>query len=229
MTLNFNPADDLAAVADGTETITYHRRGATPGGAGTSLVGVVRSALSLGEPTTANRIDVRRPRDAGGRVIQHDAAWHLPADALSESPRPGDLIVDSQSQRWTVLQVWSVVLGGRWRCIARNMAVAHHLDDTIDVLVAQFAKGDGGALEPNWRTWRTGVRARMQPMGTIADAPDGSRGLARRVRVFTADDLPLDHTHRLRTRDGTIYRVVASVGAERIGELQTIEAERIPT
>lgn len=227
MTLDFTPADDFADVVDGRETVTYYRRGDTPGGSGTTIAGALRRPLTIDEPTVANRHAVRQPRDTNARVTQSDGAWSLPADALVGPPRPGDLIVDSQGGRWTVLELQSAVLGGRWRCITRDMAVAHHLDNTIDVLAAHYVKGTAGALEADWRTWRTGVRARIQPTGAVTGVEHQARHTARRVLVFLAEGLALDHTHRLRGRDGALYRVVATSGAERVGELQTVTAEQV--
>ena len=52
-----------------------------------------------------------------------------------------------------------------------------------------------------------------------------ARQIAARFRIFVAEDLDLDQTHRILGPDGTTYQIVSSLGTERIGELQVIEAE----
>jgi len=229
MMLDFNPAADLNNIVDGGETVTYRRRGSPPGSPGTTIVGALRRKVHVDEPTVANRHSVRRPHDTDGRVTQSDVVWHLPTDALSDAPRVGDVIVDSDDGHWTVIALQSIVLGGRWRCLTRNIAIVHDLDDTIDILAASYSKGDGGALEADWQTWRVGVRARIQPTGNIVGVEHQARRTARRVLVFLADDLALDHTYRIRAADGSVFRIISTTGTERIGELQTVEAERIAT
>ncbi len=151
--------------------------------------------------------------------------WHLPVAELPSAPRLGDAIVDGQNCRWTILEVKRATLGTRWRCDARNVAVAFGLDDTISVLKATYVKGDCGAAEPRWRTWRTGVRARIQPQETKVVAEADSRATIARYRIFVEEDLDLDHTCRISGPDGTLYKIISATGAERIGELQVIDAE----
>ncbi len=57
---------------------------------------------------------------------------------------------------------------------------------------------------------------------STADAPSTTN----RYRVFVEENIDLDHTCRIRGADGTIYTIINSSGAERIGELQVIEVER---
>jgi len=225
MTLDFDPSDDLAKVADGTETVTLLRRGATPGSPGTVLSGVLRGPAATAEPIVGNRHEVRRRADTHGKLLAHDLVWHLPADQLDEPPRPGDVVLDGSGGRWTILEAESVTLQTRWRANTRNLAVAHGLDDTVTILKATYAKGTGGAAEPTWHTWRAGVRARIQAQGASMDTEHRSRRTAARYRIFVDEDLPLDHTHRVQGPDGTSYRILGTSGAERLGEPQTIEAE----
>ena len=77
----------------------------------------------------------------------------------------------------------------------------------------------------NWRTWRTGVRARIQPIETKIDADDVTPSTTTRYRIFVEEDLDLDHTCSIRGADGTIYSITSAIGDDRIGELQVIEAE----
>ena len=66
----------------------------------------------------------------------------------------------------------------------------------------------------------------------ITTADVGTEHRARRTttrhRIFVEEDVVLDHTHRIRGPDVTIYKIRGTSGAERIGELQTIDAEAAP-
>lgn len=217
MSLDFDPSADLTAVGDGTETVTLLRRGSTPGAGGTVIAHAIRRAITAGQAAIVNRGDVRKNVVSGGMYTAVDLVWHLPVAELPESPRLGDVILDGDNQQWTILTVKQATLGARWRCETRNVSVAFGLDDTISVLKE--------VSPSNWRTWRTGVRARIQPIETKIDADDEFPSTTTRYRIFVEEDLDLDHTCSIRGPDGTIYSVTSTVGAQRIGELQVIEAE----
>ncbi len=218
----FDPYDDFATVTDGMEPVTLLRRGADSGDGGTAIAHALRRAISTGEAAIVNRGDVHKNPATDGQCTAADLAWHLPVGELPEAPRLGDVILDAQAQRWTVMAVKRTTLGARWRCETRNVAVAFGLDDTISVLKA--ASGPGGAA---WRTWKTGIRARIQlsdsTIATGADTPYTTR----HYRVFVEEDLELDHTCSIRGPDGTLYTITGTVGGDRIGELQVIEVELV--
>jgi len=224
MTVNFDPANDLANIVDGTESVTLLRRGSTPG-SGTVIPHALRRAADTDEAGIRNRYNTRKRPPSDGRYTAGDCHWHLPTEELTDAPRLGDVILDGDGQRWTVLEVKAATLQSRWQCKSCNLAIAHGLDDTISILEATYAKGDAGAAEPSWRTWKTGIRARIQKAETKIVVENETRRTTQRVQIFVEEDLELDHTHAVQGPDGTIYRIRATLGAERIGELQTIDAE----
>jgi hypothetical protein len=217
MSLNFDPTYDLSAIVDGAETVTLLRRGSTIGEAGDVVAGAVRRAISAAEATIVNSSDVRKSVAGDGQHMALSVVWHLPTVDLSLGPRLGDVILDGQNQRWVVLEVKRTTLGARWRCETKNVVIAYGLDDTISVLKT----ADGAA----WRVWQTGVRARIQPVKTEITTTDGVSTTTNHSRIFVEENLELTHNCRIRGPDGTIYTIVSSVGAERIGELQTIEVK----
>jgi hypothetical protein len=219
---DFRLGDDFAAVADGMETVTLLRRGSGPA-VGTVIARALRRAMTAGEATVVNRGDVHKRVPGGGRHTAADVTWHLPAAELPDAPKLGDVILDAAGRRWTILEVKLATLGSRWRCPARNVAVAYGLDDTVSLLRATSDPANPG--ETTWRLWRTGVRARIQPIDARVSTTEDSPSTRLRFRVFVEDDLDVDHTCRLRGPDGTVYTITGAVGAERIGELQVIEAE----
>jgi hypothetical protein len=219
-----NPTDDLTTIADGLETVTLLRRGSASG-EGTIIAHALRRAMTAFEASIATSADVHKQVPSGGRNTAADVVWHLPAAELAEAPRLGDWIVDADAQRWTILEVKLASLGARWRCETRNVAVACGLDDTIGVLKASYVKSACGAAEPVWRTWKTGIRARIQPIDTKLAADETSRAAIARYRIFVEEELDLDQTCCIRGPDGTIFQITGVSGAQRIGELQVIQVE----
>jgi hypothetical protein len=222
----FDPAADFEVV-DGAEAVTLLRRGSEPGSAGTVVLHALRSAAITSEVAFYSHTDVRKQMLAGGRCTSADVVWHLPVVELPTPPQLGDTIRDGDAERWTILEVKRAVRGTRWRCPARNLVIAYGLDDTISVLKAVYVKSTCGAAEPVWQTWRTGVRARIQPEEVAVRSDAQVRRTVRQYRIFLAEDLPLDQTHLILGPDGTTYRITSSLGAERIGELQVVEAEAV--
>jgi len=213
MTPDFDPSDDLAGVADGLQSVTVKR----PGSSGsTEVTHALRRALRT-----------REVEASGGRYTAGDVAWHLPASELASPPRPGDVILDADGRRFTVLDVRQAVLGSRWRCVARNLAVVHGLDTYVDVQRATYSKGTGGAERATWHPWRTGLPARIQPAEIQVNNAHRRQTTAARFTVFLADDVELDHTHRIKGPDGTIYRILACRKAERIDALAEIDVLRV--
>jgi hypothetical protein len=200
-----NPSLDLSVV-DSLETVTYRRRGETPGSAGTTVSHALRRAVTTREAAASD-----------GRYTTSDVAWHLPAAELPFTPRLGDMICDGSGQRWTILSAVHATLGSRWRCLARSLALVFGLDDVLAVL----RPSGSNSSDPIWTVWRTGIRARIQPASTERDGQQ----TVRQVKIFVAEALGLDATWRLRSARGTIYAMIRETAAERIGELAVIEAE----
>lgn len=211
--LSFNLGDDFLAVADGLSAVTVSRADGT-------VTAVVAHALRLAVKT-------QEARQSGGRYTASDVVWHLPATELPEAPRLGDLIADAEGRKWTILQVREVTQGRRWRCVTRNLAIVHALDQKIDLEKATYAKTPSGALEASWQPWRTGLSARIQPRTVeVRQQPDRLDSVAG-YTVFLAENVAVDHTHRIKGPDGTRYRILGSRRAERIDALLEIDVVRI--
>jgi len=209
--MSFDPRDDFTNVVDGLQPVTLLRPGSFES---TSVKHALRRSIRT-----------REAQPADGQYTASDVAWHLPDSEVSDPPRPGDLIVDSQMRRWTILRVRQATLGGRWRCVARDLALAHGLDQTICIDKATYEKSESGAAQPTWRLWLAGVRARIQPLVQQHEARHERLASACAFRVFVADDLPIDHTCRIRGPQGETYRVLGYRKAQRIDALGEIDVE----
>ena len=106
----FDPSDDLT-VSDGLETVTLLRRGSTSGIAGTVIAHALRRAISAAEAAIVTTGDVHKNVPSGGQYAAAAVVWHLPVAELPIAPRLGDVILDGQSQRWTILEVKRTTLG----------------------------------------------------------------------------------------------------------------------
>lgn len=213
MTLPFDPGDDLADVADDLQAVSVTRPGSSTT---TEVPHALRRAVRAYEV-----------RKSQGQYTTNDVAWHMPVSELPEAPRLGDEVVDTGGRRWSVLAVQRAALGGGWRCICRGMTIADGLDQYVDFQKAVYTKGDGGAVETTWRSWKTGVAARIQPAATEMQDEHDRRTSAARFTVFVAEDVTVDHTHRIQGPDGTIYRILGSRRVDRLDavmEIDVIEA-----
>ena len=208
---------DLATVADGLEAATLVGRGMEAGSPGTVVHHALRRAVTTHEAAASE-----------GRYTASDVTWHLPVAEAPVAPRLGDVLRDAAGRRWMVLDVARTTLGSRWRCATRSLAIVMGLDDTITVLRASYAKGDGGAMEPTWQPWKTGIRARIQPTTTRSEIQHDARVATIRCTIYVEEVLSLDPTYRIQGPDGLVYKVVSTTGPDRIGELQSIEAEVTP-
>jgi len=223
MTTNFTTTDDFAAITDGLEPITLLRR-ETPGVPDESIPHALRRAVDTAEVVGDNRKTI----ESDGRYTAADAAWSLPATEVSQPPRLGDVLRDAAGRRWTILEVRLVALGARWRCRTRELSIANGLEDTIDVLKAVYSKSESGAVETTWTVLHEGVRGRIQPLETRIAAENSAETSVHRCRIILEESFDLDHTNRLRGPGGALYRIVSVAGFPKLGELQTVEAEKLP-
>lgn len=209
----FNLDRDFITVTDGLHPVTLTR----PDG---SLTVEVVHALRL-------TIRTEEARRSGGHYTTSDVVWHLPAAELPQAPRLGDVLVDLQGQRWTLLQVQEAAQGHRWRCVARNLAVVHGLDQTVDLEKATYTKSLLGASKATWEPWRTGLQARIQPRTVAVGERHDRLDAVAQFTVVLAENVEVDQTHRLKGPDGARYRILAARRAERIDALMELDVERI--
>ena len=213
MGVQFDPSDDFPNVVDRGEAVTLHRPGRS---ATISSDGVLRRAVTTQEAETSR-----------GEYTLSDVVWHLPASDISEPPAPADVIVDGDAARWTVLVAARTTADSRWRCVCRNLAVAHGLDQFVDIERAVYGKSTRGVQQASWRIWRTGLAAKIQAVGADNTHSNQRDETVGEYRVYLAEPVAVDHSHRLKGPDGVRYRITGYKKPDRIDALQEIHAVRI--
>jgi hypothetical protein len=212
----FDPASDFESVVDGLTSATLVR----PGSSTTiALDGAIRHALKIREASSSK-----------GRYASDDVVWHL-GGGLPATPRPGDLIVDSGGTRWTILEAQQKTLGARWRCVARNIAARHGLNDYVDIERAAVDKTLDGAASLRWETWRTGLRARLQSKNAEVRTEGRNRRLTERFQILLEAELELGPNDRVRGSDGRLYAIESWRKADPIGvpfQIDAIRTEETP-
>jgi hypothetical protein len=193
------------------------------GGSGETIAHALRRTIDAAEVVGGDRKTV----DSDGRYTAADASWSFPSEGLSAAPRLGDILRDSAGRRWTILETRLVAFDSRWRCRTRELSIAFGLEDAIDILAAEYAKSESGAATATWTVVRENIRGRIQPLETRIGEENSAPQSVRRCKIILEEPFDLDHRHRLRGPDGTLYRIDAAAGFPQLGELQTIEAIRL--
>src|SRR3972149_1780387 len=137
MSADFDPAADFVQITDHAETVTLLRRGAMSVDAGTVIHNALRRALRSGEFAARNRNDTRQFINSDGQCIAADTNWHLPAVELDKPPSIGDVIIDADNRRWTILEMALMLPRTRWPWRAREWAIAKVLAEPVTILQAE--------------------------------------------------------------------------------------------
>jgi hypothetical protein len=210
MSVGFDPTADFADITDGLEAVTLLRRGVS---VTVTVSCALRRALSTNELGASD-----------GKYVSGDIRWHLPVEEVAAAPDLGDVILDNANERWVILEWAKQTLGARWRCVARSLRIANGLDNTVTIEKATIAKGTAGAIERTWTVHRTGIRARVQEMSATTAVEQGAMRTAKRYRIFLESDESLDHTHRIKDREGNYYQIDGTSGVAEIGQCMAVEA-----
>jgi hypothetical protein len=209
MSVGFDPSTDFETITDGLEPVTLNRRGSS---ANVSIAKALQRAVTTGEVEASN-----------GQYTQGDVRWHLPKAEVTDTPKIGDSIVDAGGTYWAILTVQEATLSARWRCVSRDVVIQYGLDDTLTIEVATYVKGDGGAAERTWSTFKT-ARGRIQELTSDVEDREGARRMATQFDIFIMTDIDFDQNHRIKGVDGKLYNVTGNTGVGDISALQVVQA-----
>lgn len=206
----FDPGDDFPAVVDRLEAITLVR---SDGSASTPI----SAALRLAE-----RVDPGAPTQGVYQAAR--AVWHVPAAELVEPPRLGDVVVDAEDRRWTILSVERAAAGTRWRCRTEARRLDPARQDTIAIEQPVYARTESGALVTTWQAVATGLAARIQPVTERMHVETGRQWSASRVVVYLAQPVAVDAQCRIRDSQDRLYTILQVRNVSRNDALVEIDA-----
>jgi len=205
MSMEWDAQGDLAQIGDGIEAVTLRRRD---------------SNATVSVEAAIRRHEVEQELQAsGGAAMRTDIAWHLPLATGEAAPKIGDAVVDSNDQRWTILEVRHLPLLGRWRCEARNLRVAFGCSDRVNVQRAVWEDLGSGPEITGWNYLRTALPVKIQPTSFVVDnavAPPVGRS---HFDLILSEPLSLETGDRFAAEDGTLYVLESYEQADRIDTL----------
>ncbi|MDZ4659299.1 MAG: hypothetical protein SH868_17130 [Bythopirellula sp.] len=189
-------ATDFAQVVDGLEEVTLRRRD------GMTSIAVI-AARRQG-------VQQREAEPSGGAVTEANAEWHL---ALAENlaPRVGDVVVDAQGGRWTILVAEELPQLGRWKCVTRELRIAYGCGERIDIERPIWSTGETPEIV-GYVYVATALPVRIQPV-TVSSYDQAT------FRIILGESLALEPGDRFVAGDGTIYTLQSYEQAERIDVL----------
>lgn len=171
---------------------------------------------------------------SGGVYTTGDLSWSLPAVVLTPGvqPKPGDVVIDSDQVRWTVLAVDRRRWRQRWKLTCRNLTIAYDLRDKIDVQRATLASDSAGAPLKTFppaggAVLYRGLTCRVQPLTADVVEERGIRGKETHYDVTVDRQVSVDTEDRI-VWNGVILDIVGYRQPELITELPVIEATAKP-
>ncbi|MBI1899749.1 MAG: hypothetical protein HYS13_01385 [Planctomycetia bacterium] len=214
MSAVFDPSGDFAAVADATEAITL----TSPSGAKTAVSAALRRAVTEREAAASQ-----------GKYTRADVKWHVPRSQSPSVPALGATVTDTTGGVWTVLQVEHDVLSDRFALWTRRLQIAVGLTEIVHVQTAAWSKDAQGAAAAAWSLAVANVAARIQAVEGSLSADSGRPALRVLHRIYLARQIDLTASVRIfHPATGQAYRILRFTRPQRLDELLTIEAEKVP-
>jgi hypothetical protein len=213
MPVELQIADDFDTIIDGVEAVTLKRR---------------ESATTIVVPKAWRHSSLTQQAEPGmPGVAQGDVVWQFHWGPGIDLPRIGDAIIDAANDCWMILSIEERGAKTRLRCVTRNLHIVHQLLDRVDIQIAIWEDSGGGPEIVGWTVLRSAVPARIQPIQTTIDNAVDPPTSAANFRIMLADDIPLDHNHRLVGSDGTIFQLLEYSQAERIDTLPVATVKKL--
>jgi len=184
-------------------------------------------------PTAKRRALTNRELLASGGVYTgQDLIWLLPQQVMTQglTPKPADVVIDGQGNRWTVLEVFWGKWKQTWRLTTRDLVLAHALRDKITIeratrvydaagVPAKLFPPDGG------KVLYANLPARVQLQNESIVEERGIRGTQYNFTVVVDRELDLDVAEdRIVLEDDRILDITGYRNAHLITELPVVEA-----
>jgi len=212
MAQNLHAENDFAQLVDGLESVDLHRRH--------SSETVTISAAHRHEAISSEA----NPSD--GLVQQADAIWHLQMPTSESAPKIGDVVLDENQRRWTILETQELSLLGRWRCETRELSIAYGCQDRVDVERAVWGDLGAGPVIVDWVYAFTALPVRIQPEEIVVDDSLDPTVTKSFFQIHLSESILLEPDDRFVAEDGTVYLLQSYEGAERIDRLPVAKVLR---
>lgn len=166
---------------------------------------------------------------SGGVYLGHEVNWHLPKRELPDGvvPKPADVVVDGEDERWTILTRNKNRLGETYALGCVNLTLAHDLRDTVVIERATIGRDQSGAAVKVFDRVLATCQARVQEITQEIASERGMRYARGRYEVTVDRQLSVDVTEdRVRWSERGVTRYLDIIGyrnAQRIDELPVLE------
>lgn len=177
---------------------------------------------------------------SGGAYQAGDVVWFVPATFVQPGMRlkPADVVIDSDQNRYTVLDATEQKLRQSWRLISRNLAIAFQLGDYIDIQHAAISYDRAGIEVQVYPEDGGGSVAYANLLCRVQEVTESEtderliRGFAQDVVIYLSQQIQfMADFNRYRVRHlkagvTRYYDIVGYRNAEQIGELPVLEARQ---
>ena len=204
--------NDFSELVDNLEVVTLRRANSTEDWK-------VRYAVR-------QQIQAEQAEPSNGTVLQADVIWHLQLSDQEIAPQLGDLVIDQQKNRWTILEIQRLDMLGRWKCTTRELRIAYGCHDLVDVDRAVWDDIGSGPEIVSWQPICSALPVKIQPTDMILDSSTAPPTKQFLYQIVLSESVALEPDDRLTAEDGTSYRLQSLQQAERIDVLPVAQVLR---
>jgi len=209
---HLQPAADFNEIVDNLESVTFRRRNST-------------TELRV-DAAYRQQSQTHESLPSAGEVLQTDTVWHLSLATETGPPRPGDLVIDQQGARWTILETEQLVALGRWKCNARDLQLVYGCHSQADVARPVWGDNGSGPEIVDWTDICMALPVNIQLDEMLLDSSTEPPTKQLLYDITLGESIALEPDDRLTAADGLSYRVQALLQANRIDVLPLAKAIR---
>lgn len=148
-----------------------------------------------------------------------DAVWHLVLPNEEPAPQPGDVVIDGESNRWTVLAVEELQALGRCKCHTRDLTLAFGCHQLVDVTRPVWGDNGSGPEIVDWAQVCQSLPVNIQLDEMVLDTTTTPPTQNLYFNIILSESIDLRPDDRLTADDGISFRVQAYEQADRIDVL----------
>ncbi len=204
--------NDFQLLDDDTEAVTLCRRNSN-------------NELFV-EIAKRQQVTTQQANSGEGHAIQADAVWHLQLPLDEQVPQIGDVILDQQKNRWTILQSQSLFALGRCKCTTRELRLAYGCHQLVDAIRPVWDDLGSGPEVVEWTAVCDALPVSIRLDEMIADWSTTPPTKQLIYEFVLSEMVPLEPDDRLIDEHGNSYRLQSLTQAARIDRLPIAEAIR---